>query len=124
MVSPLIKCIKGVMCMYSIDVDTRNRRLKLFKNGILVKQYPVAVGKPATPTPLGHWIIIKKGLWGEQFGGHFMQINVPSGIYGIHGTDVPWSIGHNVSNGCIRMQNKDAKEVYDLVPIGTAVNIY
>lgn len=110
--------------MYRIDIDTKRRLLRLFRNGILIKQYLVSVGKSATPTPLGHWIIIKKGLWGKQFGGHFMQLNIPGGIYGIHGTDNPASILHAISNGCIRMYNKDAKELYDRVPIGTPVNIY
>ncbi len=110
--------------MYRIEVDTKNKILKLFKDGILIKQYSVAVGKPSTPTPLGNWNITKKGLWGEQFGGHFMQISVPGGIYGIHGTDKPWSIGQAVTHGCVRMYNNDAKEVYDMVTIGTPVNIY
>ncbi len=110
--------------MYRIDIDTRRRVLKLFKNGILIKQSPVAVGKPATPTPLGHWRIINKGLGGEQFGGHFMQLNIPGGTYGIHGTDMPWSISQPVSHGCVRMYSNNAKELYDIVPIGTPVNIY
>jgi lipoprotein-anchoring transpeptidase ErfK/SrfK len=110
--------------MYSIEIDTKKRTLKLFKNGILIKQYPVAVGKPTTPTPLGHWTIIKKGLWGAQFGGHFMQLSVPWGIYGIHGTDMPWFITQAVSHGCVRMYSNDAKELYDIVSIGTPVHIY
>ena len=110
--------------MFQIEIDTKNRILKLFKNNSLIKQYPVAVGKPSTPTPLGNWKITKKGLWGAQFGGHFMQISVPWGIYGIHGTDKPWSIGQVVSHGCVRMFNKDAAELYNLVPIGTPVHIF
>lgn len=110
--------------MYNIDVNTKSRILTLFNNGKLIKQYPVAVGKSSTPTPLGHFVIIKKGLWGEQFGGHFMQLNVPSGIYGIHGTDKPWSISKAISNGCIRMYNKDAAELYNTVPIGTPVHVF
>lgn len=110
--------------MYSIEIDTSNRTLKLLNDNSLVKQYPVAVGKESTPTPMGHWSITMKGLWGEQFGGHFMRLNVPWGIYGIHGTDKPWSVGQAVSHGCVRMYNSDAAELYSLVPIGTAVNIY
>lgn len=110
--------------MYRIDINRKKLRLYLFKNGILIKQYPVAVGKKLTPTPAGHWVIIKKGLWGEQFGGHFIQLNVPWGIYGIHGTDMPSSIAHAVSHGCVRMHNNDAKDLYGIVPVGTAVNIY
>ncbi|MDP4180308.1 MAG: L,D-transpeptidase [Bacillota bacterium] len=65
--------------MYHIEIDTKNRILKLFDDTVLTRHYPVAVGKPSTPTPLGNWAIIKKALWGAQFGGHFMQLNVPWG---------------------------------------------
>ena len=110
--------------MYHIEIDTKKRILKLFKNDILIKQYPVAVGKPSTSTPLGYWTIILKGLWGAQFGGYFMQISVPWGIYGIHGTDKPWSIGQAVTHGCIRMYSSDAKELYNTISVGTLVHIY
>jgi hypothetical protein len=33
----------------------------------LIRQYHVADGKLAAPTPLGHCKIIHKGLWGKQF---------------------------------------------------------
>jgi lipoprotein-anchoring transpeptidase ErfK/SrfK len=110
--------------MYSIEIDTGSRTLKLLENGIQAKSYPVAVGKPSTPTPKGSWTITKKALWGEQFGGHFMQLSVPWGIYGIHGTNKPWSIGQAVSHGCVRMYSSDAAELYSKVTLGTPVNIY
>ncbi len=111
--------------MYHITIDTQKRILKLLNaDNDLVKQYPVAIGKPSTPTPAGTWTITKKALWGEQFGGHFMQLSVPWGTFGIHGTNKPWSIGKAVSNGCIRMNNHDAEELYNLVSIGTQVQIY
>ena len=53
-----------------------------------------------------------------------MQLNVPWGIYGIHGTDKPWSIGQAVSHGCVRMYNQDAEELYGKVPVGTPVRIF
>lgn len=109
---------------YTIKIDVKNHALSLIKYDKIYKVYPVAVGKPSTPTPLGFWKIVKKGLWGEQFGGHFMQLNVSYGIYGIHGTDEPWSIGKSVSHGCVRMYSSDAAEVYNLTSIGTPVNIY
>lgn len=110
--------------MYSIEIDTKKRLLRLLVNGTLVKEYPVAVGKSSALTPLGNWTIVKKALWGEQFGGHFMQLSVPWGIYGIHGTNKPWSIGQAVSHGCVRMYNSDAADLYNTVPIGTPVHIY
>lgn len=41
--------------------------------------------------------------------------------YGIHGTNNPASIGHYVSEGCIRMQNEAIESLYDYIPIGTKV---
>ncbi|KPP87992.1 MAG: hypothetical protein HLUCCO07_15705 [Rhodobacteraceae bacterium HLUCCO07] len=43
--------------------------------------------------------------------------------YRIHGTTEPGSIGQSVSNGCIRMINEHAIDLYDRVPIGTKVTV-
>jgi lipoprotein-anchoring transpeptidase ErfK/SrfK len=42
-------------------------------------------------------------------------------LYRIHGTLEPWTIGTNVSSGCIRMINQDAIDLYDKVALGTKV---
>ncbi len=42
-------------------------------------------------------------------------------LYRIHGTNEPWTIGHNVSAGCIRMTNDDVIDLYDRVSIGAKV---
>ena len=44
-----------------------------------------------------------------------------STLYRIHGTDAPWTIGHNVSKGCIRMHNSHVVELYNKVRVGTKV---
>lgn len=41
--------------------------------------------------------------------------------YRIHGTDAPWTVGQDVSHGCIRMFNADVIDLYQRVPIGTRV---
>ena len=41
--------------------------------------------------------------------------------YRIHGTNQPWTIGHNVSSGCIRMRNEDVVDLYERVGVGTKV---
>ncbi|RVT65321.1 L,D-transpeptidase [Niallia taxi] len=43
--------------------------------------------------------------------------------YGIHGTNNPASIGHYVSEGCVRMQNEVIESIYQTVPLGTKVLI-
>lgn len=42
-------------------------------------------------------------------------------LYRIHGTNEPWTIGKNVSAGCIRMVNEDAIDLYDRTAVGTKV---
>ncbi|MDP9808351.1 lipoprotein-anchoring transpeptidase ErfK/SrfK [Rhizobium tibeticum] len=42
-------------------------------------------------------------------------------IFRIHGTTQPWTIGLNMSSGCIRMMNKDVIDLYDRAPVGTKV---
>jgi lipoprotein-anchoring transpeptidase ErfK/SrfK len=43
--------------------------------------------------------------------------------YRLHGTVEPWSIGSDVSSGCIRMFNEDVVDLYQRCPIGTAVQV-
>jgi len=44
-----------------------------------------------------------------------------STLYRIHGTTEPWSIGQNVSSGCIRMTNADVIDLYNRVLLNTKV---
>ena len=44
-----------------------------------------------------------------------------STLYRIHGTTEPWSIGHNVSSGCIRLTNSDVMDLYERVKLNTKV---
>lgn len=107
-----------------IVINIRNHSLTLYRNGTIFKIYPVAVGKESTPTPKGTFRIKNKALNpGGPFGARWMGLSATGGSYGIHGTNNPSSIGKNVSNGCIRMHNKDVIELFPLVPVGTAVKI-
>lgn len=42
----------------------------------------------------------------------------------IHGTIEPNSIGHSVSNGCLRMVNEHVIDLYGRVQLGTKVTVY
>ena len=46
---------------------------------------------------------------------------IGSTLYRIHGTTEPWTIGTNVSSGCIRMVNDDVIDLYSRVKIGAKV---
>ena len=42
-------------------------------------------------------------------------------IYRIHGTPEPWSIGLDVSSGCIRMNNNDIVDLHSRIKVGAKV---
>lgn len=108
---------------YTIDVSTNNRRLTLLRDGVVQKQYPIAVGRILHGTPIGNFIIINKAPNpGGPFGTMWMSLSKEH--YGIHGTNDPSSIGKAVSLGCIRMQNRDVEELAGIIPIGTPVLIH
>lgn len=107
-----------------IEINVEKRTLTLLVDDQIFKVYPCAVGKAATKSPVGEWRIIQKGThWGGGFGTRWLGLNVPWGIYGIHGTNNPRSIGNAESAGCIRMQNRDVEELYPWIDIGTRVSI-
>ena len=110
---------------YSISINVEKHTLILYKNNEFYKSYPIAVGKPSTPTPKGHFKIVNKAINpGGPFGARWLGLNAPGGDYGIHGTNNPASIGKNVSNGCIRLHNNNVIELAKFVSIGTPVTIY
>lgn len=122
---------------YKIVINLASRSLALYDGNQKVRLYPLGLGKASTPTPVGYYKVLSKDVnptWvdpgderhivpsGEAnpLGYRWMQI---WGNYGIHGTNRPESIGHYVSNGCIRMREQDVEELFDLVKVGTPVEI-
>ncbi|MDF2875787.1 MAG: L,D-transpeptidase catalytic domain [Sporomusa sp.] len=128
--------VQAQEALNQIIVNLPSRTLELYKDNIMVKEYPVAIGKPDTPTPVGEFSIIEKEIDPAWYppGKNYV---VPSGpdnplgyrwmglgsLYGIHGTNAPGSIGLAISNGCIRMQEADAEEIFELVDCDTPVKI-
>lgn len=120
-----------------IVVNIPSRTLGLYQNNELVKEYQVAVGKPATPTPVGNFQITSMEVNPVWIPPNSPSSIVPSGpgnplgyrwmefypTYGIHGTNAPWSIGQAVSNGCVRMEESAVEELFELVQRGTPVKV-
>lgn len=106
----------------NILITKNSRQLTLFNGNTPLRQFPVAIGKPSTPTPVGNFAIATKIINpGGVLGSRWMGLNYDA--YGIHGTNRPWLIGQMVSNGCIRMHNAHVEEVFALINIGTPVFI-
>lgn len=108
---------------YTIFIEIDEKKLYLYEDGQIINNYPIASGMRDMPSPIGTWKITNKGKWGKGYGGHWMGLDVPWGKYGLHGTTRAGSIGWAASHGCIRMFNKDIRELYDIVPLGTDVII-
>lgn len=107
---------------YRIIVDLSQRMLYLLDNDVVIRGFPVGIGKMLTESPLGDFTIInKQPNPGGPFGVFWMGLSKPH--YGIHGTNDPSSIGREVSHGCIRMHNEDVLTLSAIVPIGTQVTI-
>jgi hypothetical protein len=119
-----------------IEVDVSARRLTFFRRGRVVLRAPVAVGSVATPTPLGRFYVNQRlipynprGPYGPGAIGISAFSNVltgwtQGGPVAIHGTNQPWSIGHAVSNGCIRLPNPILRRVFRATPAGTPVVVH
>jgi L,D-transpeptidase ErfK/SrfK len=117
-----IICLPLTPTPYVIVIDTIERQLNLYYQGRFFKSYPIAIGTPKTPTPKGQFYIYNKQVNpGGPFGTRWMGLSKPS--YGIHGTNRPDLIGKAVSNGCIRMHNKDVETLFSKLSIYSPVII-
>jgi lipoprotein-anchoring transpeptidase ErfK/SrfK len=130
----------------AVVVRRGSRRLVLYRGSKpgkmhVAASFPVAVGMPAWPTPLGSFHVRNKtrnpwwyppnASWaqgakpippgpGNPLGTRWMGLG---GGVGIHGTYNSGSIGTAASHGCIRMHLRSAEWLFERVRIGTAVFI-
>jgi len=121
---------------YRILVDLSAHRLTLFEGGRSVLDVPAGIGRGATPTPVGHFFTTEllepsnpQGAYGPfamGLSGHSQVLShfgTGDGVIGIHGTDDPTSVGHDVSHGCIRVDNAVITELARRLPLGVPVEI-
>jgi lipoprotein-anchoring transpeptidase ErfK/SrfK len=138
---------KGLEQPGTIIVDTKNKFLFLVGENGVAQRYGVGVSKPGFEWKGTH-TISRMAQWPQWFPPQEMKQRVrltegrilpdqmeggeknPLGaralylgnsLYRIHGTNQPWTIGKNLSSGCIRMRNEDVTDLYDRVSIGTKV---
>jgi lipoprotein-anchoring transpeptidase ErfK/SrfK len=119
-----------------IVVDLSQKRVTLYREGKRVLSATAAIGAPATPTPTGSFYVNQRLVPadpGGPFGPGAVGISAFSNVLtgwtqggpvAIHGTNAPWSIGHAVSNGCIRLPNATLRKVFAQALAGTPVVIH
>lgn len=107
-----------------------------------VQTYAIGIGTEETPSPAGPFHVTAKDknpTWhvpdsiyrkmdppkrrvvppgpDNPLGEYRMRLS--KGLYSIHGTDSPWSIGRLTTHGCIRLYPEDIGTLYASVPVGT-----
>lgn len=118
-----------------VVVSLADRKLALLVNGAIVRVFPVAVGAPVSPSPIGRFTIINRLSEPTYYrpgkvigpgpsnplGTRWLGLDRKG--YGIHGTDDPQSIGYARSHGCIRLRNEDVQELFSLLRVGDVVEL-
>ena len=126
----------------TIIIDTPNKFLFLVEGDGKALRYGVGVGKPGFAwsgvkqisakkewpdwTPPAEMLVRRPDLPRHMEGGPENPLGaramyLGSSLYRIHGSNEPWTIGTNVSSGCIRMRNQDVIDLYDRVHVGARV---
>ena len=126
----------------TIVVDTPNKFLYLVQGNGKAMRYGIGVGRPGFTwagiktisakkewpdwTPPAEMIARRPDLPRHMEGGPQNPLGaramyLGSTLYRIHGSNEPWTIGTNVSSGCIRMRNEDVIDLYSRVNVGTRV---
>ncbi len=130
----------------SVVVDTRNHFLYLIWENKTAIRYGVGVGREGFQW-FGRARIDRKVIWPRWVPPVEMRVRQPElprfmdggpdnplgpralylykngrdTLYRLHGTYQPWTIGSDVSSGCIRMFPEDVIDLYQRCPIGTQV---
>jgi nucleoid-associated protein YgaU len=108
--------------MTKIIISLNDRKLYFYVNQHLQGIYPISIGKPETPTPIGEFSVIDKTINpGGGLGTRWLGFTRER--HGIHGTNNPSTIGKAVSAGCVRMYNHHIEAIYPYIPIGTPIII-
>jgi lipoprotein-anchoring transpeptidase ErfK/SrfK len=126
----------------TIVIDTPNKFLYLVQGNGKALRYGIGVGRPGFTwsgikqisakrewpdwTPPSEMLARRPDLPRHMEGGPENPLGaramyLGSSLYRIHGSNEPWTIGTNVSSGCIRMRNEDVIDLYGRVNVGTKV---
>lgn len=127
---------------YRVVVELGAHRLTAYQGTQVVLSQPIGVGTAEAPTPGGHYYVTElfQGLDsagqldpGGPYGPYAFGLSGFSdvlydfaggdGQFGIHGTNDPSGIGHDVSHGCIRISNAAITTLAGILPLGTPVDI-
>jgi lipoprotein-anchoring transpeptidase ErfK/SrfK len=121
----------------AIVVELTAHLLTVTRNGGVLLQFQVGIGKPATPTPTGEFFVTDlvqvvrnpQAYYGPYaiglsgFSDTLVSFHGGPPQIAIHGTNDPAGIGQDTSNGCIHVANMDIRRLIRVVALGTPVLI-
>jgi lipoprotein-anchoring transpeptidase ErfK/SrfK len=119
---------------FRVVISLTEKRLAVYEGDNLIIAANIAIGKPATPTPVGEFYVYwvrrttakQKPGWGEYvlgLSGFGNNKNYGEGRIGIHGTDDKSAIGASASAGCVRVTNDVIRQLKSTLFLGTPVTI-
>ena len=114
---------------------------------VIVNTFPVGLGRDDWRTPSGSFKVVEKTVnprWvlpesiktehrlegkpapdfiaggdpENPLGKYRLRLTLT--LYGIHGTDIPWGVGMQVSHGCVRLYPEDIERLFPMVPLRTS----
>ena len=117
-----------------LRVNRETFRATLYRHDRPIWSAPVGVGRPSLPTPAGHFYVTDKltVTGGSIYGPYAIGTSAYAptlsewpggGIVGIHGTNEPQLIPGRPSHGCIRLRNADVALLWQMLQIGTPIEI-
>lgn len=118
-----------------LQIDTRERRLRLVRDGKVIVRARIGIGRKKWPTPRGEFYV-RSRLSGKRLGVIYGPLAFGTsatsdvltdwpggGVVGIHGTNEPELIPGRISHGCIRLRNADIVRLGKRLQIGTPITI-
>lgn len=104
-------------------ISRSQQRVRIYKNGEVIRTVRCSTGKPGFATPAGKYVISdKQSSWISSLYDvpmpHFMRLSCRD--FGLHAGVVP---GYPASHGCIRLPKGEAATVFSLMQIGDPVTI-
>ena len=117
-----VLCIPVAPSPVNIQINVANRSLVVYRDTSVLRTYRIGLENPSFPVPRGSFKVINKQLdTGEELGARWLGLSEAG--FGIQGTNNPQFI-ENVSEGRnIVLFNRDANELFNFAPVGTAVTI-
>jgi hypothetical protein len=128
------------MAFTHLVIRLSDRRVYVYDRDRVKTSFPVAIGRAGWETPTGSYHVLqmlRNPAWQHPFTGEIMPPGADNPLgsrwigfwtdgtnfIGFHGTPNAESVGTPASHGCIRMYDRDVTKLFEMVKIGTRVDV-